>query len=358
MPGFGETLRDARLSRGLTHDYVSQIIKIRPEFLQALEDEDLSVLPGIFYARNFLRRYADYLGLDASSLLDQLAAHQATLGSGQAPVSLAGGRRAPRTSRHWSPDFGLAATIAVLGVATLALAYRVFLMPAAPDATDGARAVTTPGVIAVAQVPTQARRPAATSTPTAVRALPTPTATREAEPTPRPRRKKNRPRPRATSTPTRPPIQARSGGTGESPSGGGVDGIKRVPTPAAEPTNTPLPTRTPTPEPTETPAPTETERPTATPETETDSAITASVRTSAATTVTVLADGETAFQGTMAPGRTSAYGAESTLYIYSESAPDVLVAVNGCARRSLESYGCPGCLRAYYTFTRRYDDCR
>lgn len=84
----------------------------------------------------------------------------------------------------------------------------------------------------------------------------------------------------------------------------------------------------------------------------------ASVRARATSTVVVRADGRTIFEGTIPAGRTRRFGADNTLYLYSDSAPDVLVSVNGCTRRSLDSYGCPGCRVAYYTFPRIYYDCR
>ena len=93
MPGIGESLREARLSRGLTHEYISQVIKIRPEFLAALEEDDLAALPGAFYAKNFLRRYADFLGLDSGAIVERFVARE---NAAAGPVPSAAVQATPR----------------------------------------------------------------------------------------------------------------------------------------------------------------------------------------------------------------------------------------------------------------------
>jgi cytoskeleton protein RodZ len=71
MP-IGESLRRARTERGLELGAVSEAIKIRVRYLRALEAEDWDSLPAPAYARGFLRTYADYLGLDADALVEEL----------------------------------------------------------------------------------------------------------------------------------------------------------------------------------------------------------------------------------------------------------------------------------------------
>jgi cytoskeletal protein RodZ len=89
MAELGETLRRARLDRGLTLDDVAQEIRIRSRYLAALEDEELQVLPGHAYARSFVRAYAGFLGLEPQPLLDELEA-RATRASSSLPC-----RRSP-----------------------------------------------------------------------------------------------------------------------------------------------------------------------------------------------------------------------------------------------------------------------
>jgi len=69
--GIGEALREARRAKGLTIAVAEEETKIRAKFLEALENEAFSVLPGRVYAKAFLRTYARYLGLDDAALAQQ-----------------------------------------------------------------------------------------------------------------------------------------------------------------------------------------------------------------------------------------------------------------------------------------------
>src|SRR5712691_8410948 len=62
----GSSLRDARRKRGLELDAVQRTTRIRKRYLEAMEEERFDLLPGVAYARGFLREYADLLGLDSS----------------------------------------------------------------------------------------------------------------------------------------------------------------------------------------------------------------------------------------------------------------------------------------------------
>jgi len=59
----GQELRGARISRGEDLAAVSRALKIRKDHLEALEDDNISGLPGRTYAIGFVRAYAAYLGL-------------------------------------------------------------------------------------------------------------------------------------------------------------------------------------------------------------------------------------------------------------------------------------------------------
>lgn len=63
----GQALRDARERKGVTLAEAQQATKIRQAFLQALEQENYSILPPPVYIRGFLKTYSNYLGLDAQS---------------------------------------------------------------------------------------------------------------------------------------------------------------------------------------------------------------------------------------------------------------------------------------------------
>lgn len=69
MQSIGETLRKARESKGITLDQAEDDTKIRKRYLQALEDGDYDIIPGLVYAKGFLRNYSGYLGLNQEEIM-------------------------------------------------------------------------------------------------------------------------------------------------------------------------------------------------------------------------------------------------------------------------------------------------
>jgi cytoskeleton protein RodZ len=76
MLTIGQKLKRAREHQHLTLDKASDSTRIRVQYLQALESDDLSAMPSPVQARGFLRNYAEYLGLDIDQLLDELRSEQ------------------------------------------------------------------------------------------------------------------------------------------------------------------------------------------------------------------------------------------------------------------------------------------
>ncbi len=72
----GETLRAARLGRGMEVDAVSHSIHIRPTQLKAIEANDIESLPGMTYAVGFVRSYANFLGLNGAEIVHRFKAEQ------------------------------------------------------------------------------------------------------------------------------------------------------------------------------------------------------------------------------------------------------------------------------------------
>jgi len=62
-------LRERRTARSLSLEKVTQAIKIRLPYLDALEKGEWDQLPGEVFVRGFIRRYAQYLGLDGDKLI-------------------------------------------------------------------------------------------------------------------------------------------------------------------------------------------------------------------------------------------------------------------------------------------------
>jgi cytoskeletal protein RodZ len=67
----GATLREARVRRKLTLQQAEDDTKIRVKYLQAMENEDFEVMPGVTYVKGFLRAYAEYLNLDADVIVGE-----------------------------------------------------------------------------------------------------------------------------------------------------------------------------------------------------------------------------------------------------------------------------------------------
>jgi len=61
---FGESLRKERELRQITLEEISQRTRVHPRFLEAIENDDFSVLPAKAFAKGFLRSYARMVDLD------------------------------------------------------------------------------------------------------------------------------------------------------------------------------------------------------------------------------------------------------------------------------------------------------
>lgn len=124
MGVIGDTLAEARTRRGVDLDEVHAATGIRPRYLRAIEEEDWNALPEEFYARSFVRKYAQFLGVDPDPLVDEYRRQRGTGGSAGAPTSpfaRTGSRRADALRRRrkrqavyvWIGTAALAAAIVV-----------------------------------------------------------------------------------------------------------------------------------------------------------------------------------------------------------------------------------------------------
>lgn len=89
----GARLRRARLRRGIELGQISEITKVNPDYLIAIEEENFEGMPAPVYVRGFVVAYAQVLGLDAAVVADsympRLDAARKSRGRGR----LLGGRR-------------------------------------------------------------------------------------------------------------------------------------------------------------------------------------------------------------------------------------------------------------------------
>ncbi len=71
MADIGEVLRETRMRKRVDMSQVEAATKIRAKYLRALENEEWDMLPGPTFVKTFLRTYAEYLELDARSLVEE-----------------------------------------------------------------------------------------------------------------------------------------------------------------------------------------------------------------------------------------------------------------------------------------------
>ncbi len=67
----GARLAEARRRRGKSLQDIEAILRIRSQYLEALEKNDFEQIPGEAYAKAFLRSYASYLDLDSEELINE-----------------------------------------------------------------------------------------------------------------------------------------------------------------------------------------------------------------------------------------------------------------------------------------------
>lgn len=96
----GRKLAEARLRRGWSLDEVAERIRVRREFLEALEDMNMKLLPGRAYALAFLRSYVRELGLDENAIVEQFQ-EESALTREDASKQIRTPASKPRRDRPW-----------------------------------------------------------------------------------------------------------------------------------------------------------------------------------------------------------------------------------------------------------------
>jgi transcriptional regulator with XRE-family HTH domain len=129
VPDIGNSLREARIRRGLSINDVEAVTRIRSKYLQALEENDFEVIPGPTFVKGFLRTYALFLKLDADLILSEYRStyeprgdEVATLRTDltQQPRSRTATERKRKRTRRTQRGYVLAGVAAVVLVALLA----------------------------------------------------------------------------------------------------------------------------------------------------------------------------------------------------------------------------------------------
>jgi cytoskeletal protein RodZ len=72
MTTVGQRLKEAREDQRLTLEKVFEATRIRVQYLQGLEADDISMMPSPVQARGYLRNYAEFLGLNVEKVLEEM----------------------------------------------------------------------------------------------------------------------------------------------------------------------------------------------------------------------------------------------------------------------------------------------
>lgn len=65
----GSIFRQTRESKGIKIEEVTRVTRIRPPFVEAIENEEWNLLPSPGFIPGFLKTYANYLGMDETEIL-------------------------------------------------------------------------------------------------------------------------------------------------------------------------------------------------------------------------------------------------------------------------------------------------
>lgn len=68
IENLGEELRVARNKTSLSIDEIANILKIKKDYLLALEMENFEALPSGLYGKNYLKKYANFLNIESSQV--------------------------------------------------------------------------------------------------------------------------------------------------------------------------------------------------------------------------------------------------------------------------------------------------
>ena len=83
----GDILRSARVKQGLTIADIEKGTSIRALYIESIEQGNIDNLPGMVYAKGFVRNYAGFLHLDAEELVQQFAEENGTAAAPAAPTA-------------------------------------------------------------------------------------------------------------------------------------------------------------------------------------------------------------------------------------------------------------------------------
>jgi cytoskeleton protein RodZ len=149
MQSLGQRLRAERERRGLTIEELAQSTRIHVRYFRAIEEDDLSALPGGFFYRSFLRQYARLLGLPDSvvepaiqqsldSEVSEMDARQTALPERNIdlPPIPTGSSNTAEEAKRWMLRLGVLIGVVVLSTGAYELYRRWRIVPPAAQRAD------------------------------------------------------------------------------------------------------------------------------------------------------------------------------------------------------------------------------
>lgn len=187
MPTLGEELKRLREHKNLSIREVAEATHIGGRFLQAIESDNYSILPGGIFNRGFVRSYARFIGFDEEQAL-VLYNQQLEAQGGEAPRSMAPSLEG--IDEEPASPWGSIALIVIILLLLSAGVYTAYRWFKGEDATSqiGLTATATPSATTTA-TPESSAAPSATpmespSPATSPEASPTISPTATASPSP------------------------------------------------------------------------------------------------------------------------------------------------------------------------------
>ena len=119
----GRKLSEARRQRGWSLDEVADRIRVRKEFLEALEEMNVKLLPGKAYALAFLRSYARELGIEEKAIVDQFQDECALTRDDEAKPAIRSPTSKPRQRPPWAAAAASAACMPLRTAPSMVAGY-------------------------------------------------------------------------------------------------------------------------------------------------------------------------------------------------------------------------------------------
>jgi cytoskeleton protein RodZ len=193
MEGLGKKLKEARLARGITLDDAYRMTKIRPNRLEAIENEDFSLFDSLTYSKAAVLIYGKFLEVDVSPYLEAFETSQTVTVDGYSYLQDAPEPEPMRPvkvrRRSSSPGSGSRGSLVplIIGILVLVIGFTVMkwflqmqrLKPRptpAPGTSPVATATVSDKIVAPHAQPAESTAPAPPTAETPVASTPTATA--------------------------------------------------------------------------------------------------------------------------------------------------------------------------------------